>query len=260
MGSRTRVGLAVLLTSAFLVGCAPRDESASRDAPPAGGGPTTTAAPPAASDTGDVGSAAKALLSPGVPAAVIEVDTAPGARLSGDVIDALRDPLARHGHKRSVTTGGASDLPARPVYTAGDLRDLAAASRITRSEPGRAAVYVMVLPGRFEDASATGVAFDATAFAVFPEQISGGLLGLNAGEFERAVLVHELGHLFGLVDLTGHGAFHEDPEHKGHSNSRASVMYWAIEDVSLRQVFAGGPPTEFDPGDTQEMERIRADG
>ena len=59
--------------------------------------------------------------------------------------------------------------------------------------------------------------------------------------YETSVVVHELGHLFGLVNLTGKGAFHEDPEHRGHSSSADSVMYWATEDISVGNVFRGGP-------------------
>lgn len=34
-------------------------------------------------------------------------------------------------------------------------------------------------------------------------------------------------------------------------------MFWAVEDVSVRNVFSGGPPTEFDGADEEEMARIR---
>ena len=155
---------------------------------------------------------------------------------------------------------GAEDgsAPAQEVYTAEDLRAITAASRETSSAPSRPAIYVLVLEGRYENDRVTGVAFGATSFAVFPDQIGGGLLGLEPESFETAVLVHELGHLFGLVDLTGEGAFHEDAQHPGHSSSDASVMYWAVEDISITNVFRGGPPREFDDADRKEMARIRA--
>lgn len=52
-------------------------------------------------------------------------------------------------------------------------------------------------------------------------------------------------------------AFHEDPEHPGHTGEDDSVMYWAIESPSLTQLFRSGPPTTFTDADRREMEQIR---
>lgn len=216
------------------------------------------AAGAAVDDSGRLGSAGDVLLSPAMPRIAVEVDSSPDATLRADARAVLAEELREHGGKRSVAPGADSAVPGRPVYTAADLRRIAAEHRGTHSTADRPAIYVLVLEGRYEDERATGVAFLATAFAVFPEQISGGPLGINERTVETAVLVHELGHLFGLVDLTGLGAFHEDPEHPGHSRYEGSVMYWAVEDVSVINILRGGPPREFDEADEREMARIRS--
>lgn len=208
-------------------------------------------------DNGSLGSAGAALLSPANSAVAIEVDRSPKARLQVDARQVLGDQLRKHGGKESIVAAGDGEAPAQEVYTAGDLRSITSKARQTKSESGKPSIYVLVLEGRYENDQVTGVAFSATAFAVFPEQISGGLLGTNPDAFETAVLVHELGHLFGLVNLTDQGGFHEDPQHPGHSKSDGSVMYWAVEDVSIANVFKGGPPREFDADDREEMSRIR---
>jgi hypothetical protein len=208
-------------------------------------------------DAGPVGSAARVLLSSGVGGAQIEVDLSEGQSLSATAREALASNLVEHGSK-SVSFTEDGTVESRAVYTAEDLAGLAAANRGTLSRDGTAGLYVMVLGGRFEDESAVGVAFSATAFAIFPERIRSALLaGAFYEGFETAVAVHELGHLFGLVNLTGKGAFHEDPQHPGHSNSDGSVMFWAVEDVSVGNVFRGGPPREFDEADRREMDAIR---
>lgn len=202
---------------------------------------------------------AVALLSPSIAAAIVEVDTTDGVELTSRARRALVDALRAHGGKRTVTAGGAGTVPAADVYTVADLRRLAAAHRSTRSDGNRVSVYVLVLEGEFVDDAVTGVAFEASSFAIFPDTLGGGLLSAASyPQFEESVAVHELGHLFGLVDLTGHGAFHEDPEHPGHSASRASVMYWAVEDVSIANLFRGGPPSDFDADDRREMDLIRS--
>ncbi len=67
----------------------------------------------------------------------------------------------------------------------------------------------------------------------------------------------ELGHLFGLVNLTGLGGFHEDENSPGHAASEDSVMHWAVESFSFIELFGGGPPSEFNEADREEMRLIR---
>ena len=212
---------------------------------------------PTFDDAGPIGSAGRTLLSPDVARAVVEVDRSAGAQLRVDPRRIVAEQLGEHGGK-SVTVAGDGRVPAQDVYSADDLRALTRRHRDRRSSAQRVAVYVLVLEGRYTDERVTGLAFGATAFVLFPDQMGGAPLGVNRDAYETAVVVHELGHLFGLVNLTGQGAFHEDPEHPGHARSDGSVMYWAVEDVSIANVFRGGPPREFDDDDLREMDRIRA--
>lgn len=234
-------------------------EGAGESPEPGGGGSAGGGEGPAIEDRGRLGAMGRALLSAQVPEAVIEIDTTPGDALTGQARDALRSRLAEHGMKQSVGLGASSTVPAQAVYTTDQLRALMESHRAAYSTSSRVAVYVMVLSGRYEDDGVLGVTFNASSFAVFPEQIGGGLLGLNYANFEEAVVVHELGHLFGLVNLTGKGAFHEDPnpDHKSHSANDQSVMFWAVESSLVENIFEGGPPRTFDADDETEMAAIR---
>lgn len=212
----------------------------------------------AVDDRGAVGSMGPALLRPEVSEAVVEIDATPGESMTAQARNALGAQIEEHGNKESVGFVEGSTLPEQDIYTTGELRSLMDAHRAVWSNTDRAAVYVMVLSGRHEDDGVVGVAFNASAYAIFPDQLSGGLLGLNYANFEEAVVVHELGHLYGLVNLTGHGAFHEDPEHPGHSANDDSVMFWAVESTLVEDIFDGGPPRDFDADDETEIDRIRA--
>ncbi|HII57235.1 MAG TPA: hypothetical protein HA266_06795 [Candidatus Poseidoniaceae archaeon] len=53
-------------------------------------------------------------------------------------------------------------------------------------------------------------------------------------------------------------ADHEDSEHPGHSNNEDSVMYWAVETVSISAWFSGDLPTEFDQDDLDDMEGMKS--
>ncbi|HLF98965.1 MAG TPA: hypothetical protein VI916_00715 [Acidimicrobiia bacterium] len=224
-----------------------------------GGGGGGEAPAPVLDDKGRVGSMGRTLLRTEISNAAIEIDATPGESLAGASRSALQNQLAEHGSK-SVSIVAGSALPEQSVYTSADLRSLMNAHRSTWSTNERLGIYVMVLSGRHEDDSVVGVSFNATSYAIFTEQLSGGLLGLNYVSYEEAVVVHELGHLFGLVNLTGHGAFHEDPAHKKHSANEGSVMFWAVESTLVGDVFEGGPPRDFDADDEQEMEAIRQSG
>lgn len=215
----------------------------------AGGGSPISAGP--------VGSMGQVLLSASTPRAIVEIDTTDGASLGDAARGALEDRLREHGNKEEVVYRDGSTVPAQQRYSDDDLRQIAAEHRGGEPGDGTVRIYVLVLEGRSDRGDAVGVAFDAISFAIFPEQISGGPLGLSSGGYEEAVAVHELGHLFGLVNLTGEGAFHEDPENPGHSRNEDSVMYWRVEDASITSFFDGGPPTEFDEADRREMDRIR---
>lgn len=225
-----------------------------------GGAPGTGDHDLSVNDRGAVGSMGPALLHPEVPEVVIEIDATPGESMTTQARNALAARADEHGNKQSVAFASGSTVPGQDVYSTADLRSLMEAHRAVWSTPDRAAVYVMMLSGRHENDGVVGIAFNASAYAIFPDQLSGGLLGLNYANFEEAVVVHELGHLYGLVNLTGHGAFHEDPERPGHSANEDSVMFWAVESTVVEDVFDGGPPRDFDDDDEEEMRRIRSAG
>ena len=210
-----------------------------------------------ASDRRLPGSLAWALLGSQVTETVLEVNHAGDANLGEEAVGALEVNLVEHGGKATVRRVMRRELPVQEVYSQGDLRSLAA-ERGHSSGDGIVSVQVLVLPGRFEVEGVPGAAFEATSFAVFPDQIGGRLpSGANIAAFQTAVVVHELGHLFGLVNLTGQGSFHEDQDHPGHSRDDNSPMHPAVESGGLASVFGGGPPTEFTDDDRREMQAIR---
>lgn len=118
--------------------------------------------------------------------------------------------------------------------------------------------YFLFPKGTYNDDSVLGVAVDASTVAVFKDSIeeSENFLGRpSAEEIERAVTVHEAGHLLGLVNLVYTSPIdHEDPDHPGHSSNEDSVMYWAIESSSIGNIFSGSIPDEFDNDDKSDLQ------
>jgi hypothetical protein len=218
--------------------------------------PTPTApSRPAVNPSGPVGSFGPVILDPAV-ALRLDILVEDGAVPTDRTLAALRAVLGDVSGK-AVVTGGPVKVPASGPWTADKIRQVAA-DLGGRSTGGEAVLRLLFLAGEFaDDTSTVGVAVNATTAAVFTEKVerARGLLGDRA-RFETAVATHELGHLLGLVDLvldTGR----EDPEHPGHSRSRESVMYWAVESDLIGSLLGGGPPTDFDAADRADLAEIR---
>ena len=142
-------------------------------------------------------------------------------------------------------------------WSAGEL--ISTADSLAARPAGSATMRILFLHGTFNgNEGVLGVAVRGDVLAIFIDQVrsTGGLVGNSEG-VERAVLLHEAGHVLGLVDLyldTGR----DDPEHPGHSPNRESVMYWAVESSAIGQVFGANPPDSFDDADRADLARIKS--
>jgi len=123
--------------------------------------------------------------------------------------------------------------------------------------------YFLFPAGVYENDSVLGVAVDASTVAIFKDSVeeAEGFLGRpSSEEIERAVTIHEAGHLLGLVNLVYKSPInHEDSDNPGHSSNDNSVMYWAIESNDVGNFITGNLPDEFDEDDKSDLEGI-ADG
>ncbi|MBW3537262.1 MAG: hypothetical protein KY395_05760 [Actinobacteria bacterium] len=142
-------------------------------------------------------------------------------------------------------------------WTAGELQSTADSLAVRPA--GSATIRALFVHGTFQGSDRVlGVAVRGDVMAIFIDQVrkTGGLVGNSSG-VERAVILHEAGHLLGLVDLylnTGRA----DPDHPGHSSNRESVMYWAVESTAISQVFGANPPDSFDDADRADLARIKS--
>lgn len=234
---------------------APTDAAAA-----AGGAPQPTAAA-LPDERGEVGAMCRTYLRAGVPRLVVEIDAQAGAELSPGAVEHLLDALGAVVDKPGgVALAGASTIAGGPrTWTLDALRDAAAANRDHHTTAEAAVVHVLAVRGQM-DSDAIGVAFSATEAAIFPDRIDA-LAALLGGQeaVERAVLVHEAGHLLCLVGIDYDSEIpHEDPAHPGHSSDRASVMFHAIETSAIAQLFTGPPPDRFAPADLADLEALRS--
>lgn len=228
---------------------------------PGGSGGTVQSYP----DDGPVGAMARSYLR-GSPANVlrIEIDYVSGREPSTSAIDHLRGVLLSvvDGRKSVIIERG-NALPARASWTTAEIDALERSHRQRRSSGNTVTMWIAYLNGSFaEGGGALGVAYKASAAAIFRDRIDDATTAvLLASEIERSVLTHEVGHLLALVNIGYKSAHdHEDAQHPHHSSNQQSVMYWQVEDVSIRSLLSGGPPSDFDADDRADLAMLRSGG
>lgn len=253
--------LAPILLVCLMFATACRTADVLPPAPPGQRDADGTDAPQASIDgLGPVGSAARQILQPEpFTEIVIEIAFVEGREPNSATLAHLQDEIGR-GAQKTVTIDTHEIPGGKGLYSSDDIRNLSQSRRTETAAP-KASVFLAFLDGRFaENDQALGVAVAATVAAVFPDRIGSLSQLLQPGGVERAVAVHEVGHILALVNLGYESASdREDPEHPNHSSNKSSVMYWAVETLSVADVFRAGPPDRFDEADIADLRLLAGD-
>lgn len=242
-------------------GNTPTTANGSQQTPPGGrGGTVTTRSEQAyAGARGGAGAYARTILRP-EPATrvVLEILQQAGAEPSQNTVNHAVSVL-RDVTKKNVTLSGPHTIPgADGNVSEAEIETMSDRHGKTSQGNGTAVIRILFLKGAFNgDDSVLGVAVRGDTAAIMSDQVrSAASPFASRSRIEDAVTEHEIGHLLGLVDIvlkTGR----EDPEHKGHSRNRNSVMYWAVESDLVGQVLGGPPPVDFDDADRADLAAIR---
>lgn len=217
------------------------------------------------------------------PKLLVEIDSPPGYGPDAAALDVYRDNLVRAtGRAGNAISFDISDtsipVEATRVYSLADIQALEGDHRNHHTSGETAVLYIVYVAGRYEGDSGgsrvLGVTYRGTSVAMFKANLqsasSSGPLSFAPPLtcVEQSVITHETGHAMGLVNL---GAKmqrpHEDAANPGHSASRDSVMYYAVESsgslASILQPFTGTPscdqtgiPYRFDADDLADLKAL----
>lgn len=193
---------------------------------------------------------------------IIEIDYVNSAPPDQNAVNTFVSTIKQYVNKpNGVSQAGSNSFTSqKETYTSQDLLDLAQKHRSNYSGGNTVTLYVLFVNGSFaQNSNALGVALNSSMFVIFKDKINQATTALVfASEIERAVLNHELGHLLGLVNINYKSSInHEDSNNPYHSNNKESVMFWAVEDISVANLLRGGPPYQFDSADKYDIEKIK---
>jgi hypothetical protein len=172
----------------------------------------------------------------------------------------LNERLSKPG---GITVQLGNAIPAtRQSYGPSELSDAEATHRSARSSGDTAAIWIVFATHSSSDSPSgkvVGIAYAGSSCAIFAASIEEmSTIFVTAESIERIAIVHEVGHLMGLVNGgTPMVVPHEDTDHPRHSTNPNSVMYWQVEGggvVSLIQ--SGGAPDNFDANDIADLKAI----
>ncbi len=190
----------------------------------------------------------------------LEIDVAGAAAPSSAVVWDMVALLGRETGKPVGQAGGQA-LAGHGAGCWSDSDIIALASRrSTHTAGSTASMQALFLDGSYcGDANVLGLALGATSILVFSTQVESlATVTVGPDQFMKSVANHEIGHVFGLVNIGYQSHInHEDPAHPHHSSNSQSVMYWAIDQGNLIQQFVQGPPANFDSNDEADLAGLR---
>ena len=147
----------------------------------------------------------------------------------------------------------------KPVYNEGYLTYLEDRYRQEETRDNTLVIYVLYLNGEWEKEGVLGLSYRGTNIVIFKEMImtsAARSTNLDYSSIETSVLIHEWGHLIGLVGR-GYDSEHEDHEYPHHCNQEAGRCVMAAS-VEIRvNGRAEEPPTEFCELCQADMETIK---
>ena len=196
---------------------------------------------------------------------VIEVDFESGYQPKSSSTDLLKQRLEEVCDKPDGVTITFTEtvFGNQGTWTDDDVRSYGWEHKENQPQTSSTLHWQIIFPsGKYSEDSVLGVAVDASTIAIFGdsvEEAKGPIFGRpSAEEVEKSVIVHEVGHLLGLVNIVYESLYeHEDADHPNHSNNEDSVMYWAIESTSIGSIISGELPDEFDEWDLQDLNDMK---
>ena len=181
---------------------------------------------------------------------VVEIQYVTGNAPTSGTLANLQQFLQQRLNKSSgiTLTQNAIPSPGKSVYSADDVQNIENAHRTQSTNNKTLTAYFFFADGDYASNSGNskvlGFAYGSSSMAIFEKTIqglSGGLGQPSVTVLESAVLLHEFGHILGLVNNgTPMQAAHQDVANGKHCDDQNCLMYYSVETSDVVANIAGG--------------------
>ncbi|MES2003743.1 MAG: hypothetical protein V4450_04425 [Bacteroidota bacterium] len=178
----------------------------------------------------------------------IEIQYAPGMKPQDQSITNLTNFLNTYLNKPggvTVVQKQVGSIGAATVSTQ-DIVNFEDKNRAVYTDGNMISVYLYFADADYTESGVIGVSFRNTSIAIFEKTIQAKTGGINQAsrvKVESGTLMHEMGHLLGLVNNgTAMVNPHEDASHKAHCSNSNCLMYYAIQTSGLMNALDNSIP------------------
>ncbi|MCB9194861.1 MAG: peptidase [Flavobacteriales bacterium] len=155
--------------------------------------------------------------------------------------------------------------PNNHTFSVSDLQEIEKSNRTQFAKNGTLTAYVFYADqGSSEDTDSRqvlGLAYGSTSICIFKQTVndnSGGIGQVSEATLETAVLMHEFGHILGLVNNgTPMTQNHEDPNRAHHCDNQNCLMYFESSTTDMLGIIGNG---EIPTLDSQCIKDLQANG
>jgi hypothetical protein len=186
----------------------------------------------------------------------VEIQSMNGFEPTAETIATLKSFLQQRLNKSGGITISMSTAPTQGLasYSISDIKSIENAHRTAKTNGKTLTAYILFLDGDYSanegNAKVLGVAYGNTSMAIFEKTIrsfSGGVTQPPVKTLESTVILHEVGHILGLVNNgTPMQVTHQDATHGRHCTDQNCLMYYAAETSDIIANIAGGTIPSLD--------------
>jgi hypothetical protein len=197
----------------------------------------------------------------------LEIQPMSGFEPTAETITTLKTFLQQRLNKSGGITISMSTAPTQGLasYSISDIKSIENAHRTAKTTGKTLTAYILFLDGDYSanegNAKVLGVAYGNTSMAIFEKTIrsfSGGVTQPPVKTLESTVILHEVGHILGLVNNgTPMQTTHQDATNGRHCTDQNCLMYYAAETSDIIANIAGGTIPSLD---TNCLNDLKANG